>query len=209
TIDETISTIFDHRGLSFANLSTCCGAATCFNRTLVFNKNIVLLPLVNDNENLNENVIMFCSMLLKMLHEFFHILRRSIFRSSWNLFYKRTPPRKTVSRGNIKIAEGSWQLEDGLFGFIYESIGLEDAEFLLDIRNWKSLSHDQFRKRLLEIKLFSTEENKSVNRWTLPSRGSNLSDNVDESIDDTAHTYEARMELKQCALVDLRCDNMC
>ncbi|CAF1645324.1 unnamed protein product, partial [Didymodactylos carnosus] len=119
------------------------------------------------------------------------VIHLTSFESRIQLWYNDPyPPTKIVSRGNIKIAEA-------------------EAEFLLDIRNWESLSHDQFRKRLLEIKLFSTEENKSINRWTLPSRGSNLSDNVDESIDQTAHTYEAPMELKQCALVDLRCDNMC
>ncbi|CAF1228229.1 unnamed protein product [Adineta steineri] len=69
-IDNTIEESFVKRGISFANLSTCYTAITCFDRTCKINKNLIILRL-------NDNTVMFDGLLIIVLHEFFNTLRRT------------------------------------------------------------------------------------------------------------------------------------
>jgi hypothetical protein len=177
--DQIIDEIFIKRGISFANLSTCFSAVTCFNRSIVLNKNVIIpMVLDNDDSQLRHNSIMNGSITIILLHEIFHILRRTIIRPAVNLFYPRTPKRSIVSRNNIKVEEGGTQMEDRLFGFVVESLGNSSSLFLLTIENWRELSHEQFKKFLYSAKeddeLWdpnNPDANPRRHLWYLPCKG--------------------------------------
>ncbi|CAM4824983.1 unnamed protein product [Rotaria magnacalcarata] len=106
-IDNTIEEVIEKRGLAFANLSTCYSAITCFNRTIVINKNIIILELIDDNPcraNRSKTVV----------------LRRTTVERAFNALYEQTPPGEVLSRNNMEMADGGTQLEDRLFGIAYE-----------------------------------------------------------------------------------------
>jgi hypothetical protein len=62
------------------------------------------------------------------------------------------------------MAQGGFQLEDRLFGFIYETVGGLDGMFLLDYNNWKNKNHDEFKKCLNDMKTRDLHVNTKYNR---------------------------------------------
>ncbi|CAF3404948.1 unnamed protein product [Rotaria sp. Silwood1] len=204
-IDNTIEEIIEKRGLAFANLSTCFSAITCFNRTIIINKNIILLELIDDAKDLKDNSIMFGALLVIMLHEFFHVLRRTIIEHAFNPFYERTPPRKIASRNNIEMAEGGTQLEDCLFGIVIDSIGYLDANFLLNSENWINHNHEEFKEKFNSARTHDLQENKKHNRWIIPSNSRTINDDMEQNAPTTTTTTtpttsSERWAIPQCAL---------
>ena len=174
---------------------------TCFNRTLVINKNIISLSSVIHCRKLTDNIIMFAGLLIIFIHEFFHILRRTMMREAVNPFYQRTPEQKIASRDDIYVSDGGTQLEDRLFGKIPETIGYLDGKFLIRYENFKqSLNIQQSQDSLV---------NGKHNRWVIPSRGCfmHTSSNDEENKDDytdtptsTTTTSFQRLSITQCML---------
>ncbi|CAF3211024.1 unnamed protein product [Rotaria sp. Silwood2] len=203
-INSTIEEILEKRGISFANLSTCYTAITCFNRTLIINKNIILLRLIDKAKRLSDNTVMFGGLLITVLHEFFHILRRTIIRKAFNPFYERTPPRIISSRNNIHMTEGGFQLDDRLFGTVCETIGHLDGMFLLNYHNWENKNHDDFKKCFNDMKTRDLHTNSIYNRWILPSKGGpmNNNDNDENNTEETLKESSSldRLNLPGCVL---------
>ncbi|CAF4177740.1 unnamed protein product, partial [Rotaria sordida] len=203
-INSTIEEALEKRGISFGNLSTCYTAITCFDRTLIINKNIILLRLIDKVKRLSDHTVMLGGLLITVLHEFFHILRRTIIKKPFNPFYERTSPRIISSRSNILMAEGGLQLEDKLFGTICQTIGHLDGMFLLNYNNWKNKNHDDFKKCFNDMKTRDLDTNSIFNRWILPSKGSpmNNNDNDENNIEETPKESSPldRLNLPGCVL---------
>ncbi|CAF3182361.1 unnamed protein product, partial [Rotaria sp. Silwood2] len=199
-IDSTIEEIIEKRGITFANLSTCFSAITCFNRTIIINKNIILLELIDDAKNLKDNSVMFGALLVIMLREFFHVLRRTTIEHAFNPFYERTPRRKIPSRHNIEMVEGSTQLEDCLFGIICESVGYLDREFLLNSQNWINHNHEEFKEKFNDARRRDLQENKKHNRWIIPCKSHIIHDDTETYVPTTTIMSSERWAIPQCVL---------
>ncbi|CAF1370572.1 unnamed protein product, partial [Didymodactylos carnosus] len=172
-IDNIINEIFVKRGISFANLSMCFSGVTCFNRTVILNKNVVIPALLMNEQTLEDNAVMNASIILIIIHEFFHILRRTTIPRAFDLFCDRTPKRPILSRNNELATEGGTQVEDRLFGVVCGSMGFICALFLLDIRNWDESTHENFKLSFQTAKLQDEQADpKKQNIWYLPDRAS-------------------------------------
>jgi len=170
------------------------------------NKNIIILSSITHATKLSDNIIMFAGLLITFIHEFFHILRRTIIHEACNPFYERTSERKIASRDDIYVSEGGMQLEDRLFGKILETIGYLDGKFLLHYQNWSDNNHDDF-KNLLDIQ--HNQDllmNRKKNRWVIPSRGGIMYINYNDDKDDietattTTSSSSQRWDIAKCAL---------
>ncbi|CAF4961612.1 unnamed protein product [Rotaria sp. Silwood1] len=161
--------------------------------------------LIDDAKDLKDNSIMFGALLVIMLHEFFHVLRRTIIEHAFNPFYERTPPRKIASRNNIEMAEGGTQLEDCLFGIVIDSIGYLDANFLLNSENWINHNHEEFKEKFNSARTHDLQENKKHNRWIIPSNSRTINDDMEQNAPTTTTTTtpttsSERWAIPQCAL---------
>ncbi|CAF3413550.1 unnamed protein product [Rotaria sp. Silwood1] len=161
--------------------------------------------LIDDAKDLKDNSIMFGALLVIMLHEFFHVLRRTIIEHAFNPFYERTPPRKIASRNNIEMAEGGTQLEDCLFGIVIDSIGYLDANFLLNSENWINHNHEEFKEKFNSARTHDLQENKKHNRWIIPSNSRTINDDMEQNASTTTTTTtpttsSERWAIPQCAL---------
>jgi hypothetical protein len=203
-INDTIEEIFIARGISFANLSRCYRAVTCFNQTLIINKNLIILSSIDDSENLRDNAIMFAGLLLITLHEFFHILRRTIIKKAFNPYYERTFERKLASRNNTYMAINGTVLEDRIFGVTCETIGYFDGKFLLNYKNWKNYDHDQFKQKFHEMQNLDLKKNKKSNRLVVleQSKATTNDDNEDndETISSITTTSAQRWKIPGCLM---------
>lgn len=193
--------------MAFANLSTCYSAITCFNRTIVINKNIIILELIDDAKRFTDNSIMFGGLLVIMLREFFQVLRRTTVERAFNAFYEQTPPGEVLSRNNMEMADGGTQLEDRLFGIACESIGYFDAEFLLNYQNWINHNHEEFKEKFKHARMRDLQENKKHNRWIIPSKSRTINDDIEiispepEPEPELEPTKSSeRLRIPQCAL---------
>ena len=97
------------------------------------------MVLDNDASQFRHISIMNGLIIIILLHEIFHILRRTIIWPAVSLFYSRTPKRSIVSRDNIKVEEGGTQMDDRLFGFVIDFLRNSSSLFLLTIENWREL----------------------------------------------------------------------
>ncbi|CAF2055789.1 unnamed protein product, partial [Rotaria magnacalcarata] len=190
-IDNTIEEVIEKRGLPFANLSTCYSAITCFNRTIVINKNIIILELIDDEKRFTDNSIMFGGLLVIMLQRAF------------NAFYEQTPPGEVLSRNNMEMADGGTQLEDRLFGIAYESIGYFGAEFLLNYQNWINHNHEEFKEKFKDIRMHDLLENTKHNRCNIPCKGRTIYDDIEiisPEPESQPTTCSRRWRNPQCAM---------
>ncbi|CAF4878573.1 unnamed protein product, partial [Rotaria sp. Silwood1] len=74
--DRIIKDIFEHRGVSFANLSKCYGGVTCLNGASDLNKNFIIFPWINNVKQLDDNAIMLAGILTTFLRELVVYLER-------------------------------------------------------------------------------------------------------------------------------------
>ncbi|CAF4129691.1 unnamed protein product [Rotaria sp. Silwood2] len=204
-IDHTIEEIIEKRGLAFANLSTCYAAVTCFNRTIIINKNIVMLELIDDAKNLKDNSIMFGALLLIMLHEFLHALHRTIKNHAFNPFNEQRSSRKIASDYNMETTDSDTQLDDRLFGIVCETVGYLDGKFLLNSQNWTNYNHQEFKENFNDTRTRDLAENKKHNRWILRRQSHKTNDDTNTDDTKTASipmptTFRNRWKIPQCAL---------
>ncbi|UJR35473.1 hypothetical protein I4U23_028229 [Adineta vaga] len=198
-VPKTIDEILIKRGIVFANLSTCFTAVTCFNRTIIINKNAILFNLLTKSKHLHDNEILFGGLLITILQEFFHVLRRTVIKKAFSPFYERTPPRIIASRNGITMSEDGLQLEDRLFGIICESIGDLDCKYLLNYENWKNQNHQDFKINFSNSQTLDLNTNQTQNRWILPSKSGNI--NYENNSDQTSiNSSSQRLILANCVL---------
>ncbi|CAF1519487.1 unnamed protein product, partial [Didymodactylos carnosus] len=171
-------------------------------------KNVI--ELFQNANKLDDNAIIFAGIIIILLHEFFHILRRTLIKPAYCPFYHRTPKRKISLRGDIEMDEGGFQLEDRLFGFIYNTVGFKDANYLLNINKWRIVSHDKFKRRLLDVQLSDVQENADSNRLVLPCRGQSMEvkyDTKNTKVEsDSMSPPIQRLDLKRCGVSYCRID---
>ncbi|CAF3647970.1 unnamed protein product [Rotaria socialis] len=107
----------------------------------------------------------WAALLIVIIHEIAHGLRRTIIPKARNLILAQRPPKSIVDSQR----EAGFCLETLLFGRKVESIGLPDGEYLLNAANWTVANVESFQKKLVEVATKDEEQNGKT-RLKLPCR---------------------------------------
>ncbi|CAF4644033.1 unnamed protein product, partial [Rotaria sp. Silwood2] len=107
----------------------------------------------------------WAALLIVIIHEIAHGLRRTIIQKARNLILAQTLPKSIVDSQR----EAGFCLETLLFGHKVESIGLLDGEYLLNAANWAVANVENFQKKLKEVTTKDEEQSKK-SQLKLPCR---------------------------------------
>ncbi|CAF0770807.1 unnamed protein product [Rotaria sp. Silwood1] len=172
SLQDNISKLKIH--LYLADLSDYYCALTLYDGKLLLNGSErglfkAIDEMIRFNWELNSNddlmIKRWAALLIVIIHEIAHSLRRTIIPKARNLILAQKPPKGI----DDSTGEARFCLETSLFGDKVHSIGLQDGEYLLNAANWNVVNVERFQHKFKQA-MVKDKKHSNQGRLKLPSR---------------------------------------